>query len=247
MSTYLNGQNEIILNSNNTNNSNNEILNDDRDHKLRSTSPQKTSTTGVMSTVEVIESKTHKNYRHRSLSKSRSSRRRTNPLVSSPNISAAKASRLSRSRTRSRSRVYTRSGSPRSRSARSRSRSRQPTFNQHHYNGGAYSSSRRNNSSRSPPPVSSRSQPYSMGYAPRGYQRTGMSSSSSSYPNSHFTASRQFHPHRSDESMYDRFNAPQNNVLAVFGLDRRANEQDLFDVYRRYGCKECKIIFDKHV
>jgi RNA recognition motif-containing protein len=50
----------------------------------------------------------------------------------------------------------------------------------------------------------------------------------------------------SPDSFYDRFNAPQNNVLAVFGLDRRANEQDLFDVYRKYGCKECKIIMDKY-
>jgi hypothetical protein len=44
-----------------------------------------------------------------------------------------------------------------------------------------------------------------------------------------------------------RYNAPENNVLAIFGLSKRVIEQDLFDSYKHFGCKECKVIMDKHV
>jgi hypothetical protein len=47
--------------------------------------------------------------------------------------------------------------------------------------------------------------------------------------------------------LIDRFNPPENEILAIFGLSKRANEQDLLDLYKNYGCKECKIIIDKHV
>lgn len=43
-----------------------------------------------------------------------------------------------------------------------------------------------------------------------------------------------------------RLNAPENNVLAIFGLSKRVIEQDLFDLYKHFGCKECKVIMDKH-
>ncbi len=44
-----------------------------------------------------------------------------------------------------------------------------------------------------------------------------------------------------------RFIAPENNILAIFGLSNRVIEQDLFDIYKQYGCKECKVIIDKNV
>lgn len=50
--------------------------------------------------------------------------------------------------------------------------------------------------------------------------------------------------HNSD--FIDRFNPPANEILAIFGLNKRVNEQDLLDLYKDYGCKECKIIIDKH-
>lgn len=43
-----------------------------------------------------------------------------------------------------------------------------------------------------------------------------------------------------------RFNPPENNVLAIFGLSKRVIEHDLFDLYKHFGCKECKVIMDKH-
>ena len=44
-----------------------------------------------------------------------------------------------------------------------------------------------------------------------------------------------------------RSDPPENNVLAIFGLNKRVIEQDLFDLYRSFGVKECKVIIDKHV
>lgn len=41
--------------------------------------------------------------------------------------------------------------------------------------------------------------------------------------------------------------APENNVLAVFGLDQAVTEEILFDFYRKYGTTKTKIIFDKMV
>ncbi|RMZ95043.1 transformer-2 -like protein [Brachionus plicatilis] len=43
----------------------------------------------------------------------------------------------------------------------------------------------------------------------------------------------------------DRFNPPKNDILAVFGLDRDTNESDLFNFFKKYGCKRSKVIFDK--
>ncbi|CAF0900133.1 unnamed protein product [Brachionus calyciflorus] len=43
----------------------------------------------------------------------------------------------------------------------------------------------------------------------------------------------------------ERFNPPRNDILAVFGLDRDASENDLFNFFKKYGCKRCKVIFDK--
>lgn len=51
-------------------------------------------------------------------------------------------------------------------------------------------------------------------------------------------------------SRYDepaRYIAPENNVLAIFGLSNRVIEHDLFSIYKHFGCKECKVIIDKNV
>lgn len=45
----------------------------------------------------------------------------------------------------------------------------------------------------------------------------------------------------------DRFNPAKNDIIAVFGLDRDTTESDLFNFYKKYGCKRCKVIFDKRV
>lgn len=41
--------------------------------------------------------------------------------------------------------------------------------------------------------------------------------------------------------------APRNKILGIFGLSRRANERDLYDLYGRYRCRECRIIIDRQV
>ena len=45
----------------------------------------------------------------------------------------------------------------------------------------------------------------------------------------------------------NRFNPAKNDIIAVFGLDRDTTESDLFNFYKKYGCKRCKVIFDKRV
>lgn len=52
------------------------------------------------------------------------------------------------------------------------------------------------------------------------------------------------HLPRYDEPI--RYIAPENNVLAIFGLSNRVIEHDLFSIYKHYGCKECKVIIDKN-
>lgn len=49
------------------------------------------------------------------------------------------------------------------------------------------------------------------------------------------------------KSPSENVSAPPNNILAIFGLDKQANEQDLREMYENYGCINCKIIIDKHV
>lgn len=70
--------------------------------------------------------------------------------------------------------------------------------------------------------------------------RNGSRHSPSEYSSRHFNGH-----HNSDHA--DRFNPPENEILAIFGLSKHVNEQDLFELYKHYGCKECKIIIDKHV
>ena len=224
----------------------------------------KSDATKVRTTSKTTH-KTRDSSRRRSSSKTRSSKRNTSSTVAPASKSLKNRSRSrtppptamrskSRSRSRSRSeriRMRSRSRSLRNNRSRSRSKQRQRSRTRsrslsrylmpHHHrytNGG---SNRR--VSRTPPPFSRHSNNYPTSYGYRGHQRPPYLSSSA-----HNGHSRHFNgPYRSPDSFYDRFNAPQNNVLAVFGLDKRANEQDLFDVYRKYGCKECKIIMDKHV
>lgn len=45
--------------------------------------------------------------------------------------------------------------------------------------------------------------------------------------------------------MEERMNPMANKTLAVFNLDRRVREQDLYDLYGEFGCKKCQIITDK--
>jgi hypothetical protein len=44
-----------------------------------------------------------------------------------------------------------------------------------------------------------------------------------------------------------RSNAPEGKILAVFGIHRDANEDDIYKKFRRYNCKEVKLIYDKRV
>ena len=44
-----------------------------------------------------------------------------------------------------------------------------------------------------------------------------------------------------------RLNPERNEVLAVFGLDRDASNEGLFEVFRKFRCEKCKIIYDKIV
>ena len=53
------------------------------------------------------------------------------------------------------------------------------------------------------------------------------------------------HVKRGDESF--RFNPPENDILAIFGLSKRVVKEDLYDLYKHFDCRECKIITDKHV
>ena len=55
----------------------------------------------------------------------------------------------------------------------------------------------------------------------------------------------QLHVNRGDESF--RFNPPENDILAIFGLSKRVVKEDLYDLYKHFDCRECKIITDKHV
>ena len=121
----------------------------------------------------------------------------------------------------------------------SRSRSRSPHYAKHNGNHSNYnghdSHSQSSKRYRSRSPVSR--QHYSIPYTHR---------SSGSYSSHHSNMNGRDVP-RAKPPTIDRFNPARNDVLAVFGLDRRANEQDLFDLYKKYGCRECKIIIDKHV
>ncbi len=64
-------------------------------------------------------------------------------------------------------------------------------------------------------------------------------------PRTHFFI-RPVYPKSREEELI-RYNPPENNVLAVFGLSKQVIEQDLFDLYQSFGVKECKVIIDKHV
>lgn len=44
-----------------------------------------------------------------------------------------------------------------------------------------------------------------------------------------------------------RLNPERNKVLAVFGLDRNASNEGLFEAFKRFRCEKCKIIYDKIV
>ena len=111
------------------------------------------------------------------------------------------------------------------------SKKRERSLSNHRYSS---SSSRR----RPSPPVSrrrSRSPPIMSNYTATRYTRREIRPS----PSSNFNGRH--------HDLIDRFNPPENEILAIFGLSKRANEQDLLDLYKDYGCKECKIIIDKHV
>jgi hypothetical protein len=60
-------------------------------------------------------------------------------------------------------------------------------------------------------------------------------------------SSRDTYFHNSIETKSYRSNSVPNNTLAVFSLDRRTTEQDLYNLYSEYGCKKCQIITDKNV
>lgn len=44
-----------------------------------------------------------------------------------------------------------------------------------------------------------------------------------------------------------RLNPERNKVLAVFGLDRNASNEGLFEAFKGFRCEKCKIIYDKIV
>ncbi len=98
-----------------------------------------------------------------------------------------------------------------------------------------YSSSRRRPSSPANRRRSRSRTPSSMSYLVRYGRRPS--------PPVHYNSNFNGRHH----DLIDRFNPPENEILAIFGLSKRANEQDLLDLYKNYGCKECKIIIDKHV
>jgi hypothetical protein len=207
-------------------------------HKVRESSGRR-STSKTRSSKRIMSSTANhvsKSSKNRSRSRTPRSKSRSKSRSRSRSRSRSAMARL---RSRSRSLRNNRSRSRSNQRYRSRTRSRSLSRHllpHHRYNGG---SGRR--VSRTPPPYSRHANYYSS-HGFRGNTRPYASSHSNNGHSRHFNG-----PYRSPDSFYDRFNAPQNNVLAVFGLDKRANEQDLFDVYRKYGCKECKIIIDKHV
>lgn len=212
---------------------------------LKATTPPSRRARKHSSSVIEIENREKKTtsrtspMRHRSLSKTRVSSKSIVVKTASTNRSRSRSRSVSlknrpRNITKSRSRSRSRSRSSRRRS-NSRSRQRINKYSRSRSVSRTRPSKYRRSRSRSPlGPNHHRS-----AYAFRGgYQQRPYNSKAGGR---HLNG-----PYRSPDSFYDRFNAPQNNVLAVFGLDKRANEQDLFDVYRKYGCKECKIIMDKH-
>lgn len=86
----------------------------------------------------------------------------------------------------------------------------------------------------------------------RSRSRSCYRSRSRSQLRSKYTSRRssysQFGRHRTDlREDSERFNPPKNDIIAVFGLDRDTTESDLFNFYRKYGCKRCKVIFDRRV
>jgi hypothetical protein len=89
------------------------------------------------------------------------------------------------------------------------------------------------------------------------HQYHNISSHAHSYHPSYNSYYNQHMPHnypinhrqslKSREEEMVRYNPPENDILAIFGLSKRVNEQDLYDLYKKFGCKECKVIIDKHV
>ena len=164
--------------------------------------------------------------RHRSLSKERTYRNRESSLK--------KNSRSRSPRNRAKAKPRSRSGSAnrsrsRQRSKRSRSHSKSPRRQP------AYSN-RYNDYYR----------PYPASFQPSNFYRPHFNFRGG-YQRPYSTFVPFYRPPPPPNNFYERSNAPENNVLAVFGLDKRVNEIDLMDVYKAYGCEECKIILDKHV
>ena len=215
--------------------------------KNRSPSP-KASKTSSQTRLDVVVDSSHNDQRRRrrssssskSVAKETKARKHERSRSSSAHRHRRRRSASSKERSSKRNAsMAVIPGSPRRDSARSRSRLRSRSAPRHSQTVVAarrrYNQERRR-SSRSP-----------VNYT-HGAQRPAYGGSfGSAYGGANGNTRHYNAPYLSPDSLYDRFNAPQNNVLAVFGLDKRANEQDLFDLYRRYGCKECKIIMDKHV
>lgn len=121
-----------------------------------------------------------------------------------------------------------RSRSPLSRSRQSRSRSPHYDYHSKRIQHSATSHHRYNNSNINNNRSRSRSPPGNSSYYSGMYPRPSVYKS------------------RTEDDLV-RMQAPENNVLAIFGLSKRVIEQDLFDLYKHFGCKECKVIMDKHV
>ena len=106
---------------------------------------------------------------------------------------------------------------------------------------------RRSTSQRDMSRSRSRSRSNSRDKSPRLRQRTHRSHQ----PRANFSPSRRERT-RSPAYSYPNssrriHDAPRNKILGIFGLSRRANERDLYDVYGRYRCRECRIIVDRQV
>jgi hypothetical protein len=140
----------------------------------------------------------------------------------------------------------------RSRSRTPRSRSRTPPINYQQHE--AKYRSYRSRSRTPPPPPPPLSQHYRDRYRKVPYRSRSRSRSLEKYRDRRSVTPPFFRPaspgayrRKAFERTYERTHAPENSILAVFGLDHDVQNEDLFEFYKKYGTTGCKVINDKRV
>jgi hypothetical protein len=112
----------------------------------------------------------------------------------------------------------------------------------------SYSSSNNYNIMRfNSPPSSYHSKTRFRSRSPLSHRQFNNQNHYSYHQNYHNSQQHSRYMTKSKEEEFLRYNPPENDVLAIFGLSKRVNQQDLYQLYRGYGCRECKIIIDKIV